>query len=199
MSAKSRYTESETEIMLGLMQNQPLLVSSLLEQAEKFHRSAEIVTRTVEGPIHRCTYADVGRRSRQLAAALTRLGVSLGDRIGTLGWNTFRHLEAWYGITGIGAITHTINPRLFEEQISYIVNHAENKFILTDTTFLPILENLQDELETVQGFIVMAERENMPETSLRDVLCYEELLEAESDVAAVERHRDRTKTATAAG
>lgn len=165
--------------MLGQMQDRPLLVSSLMEQAEKFHRNQEIVTRTVEGPIHRCTYGDVGLRSRKLAQALLNLGVELGDRVGTLGWNTFRHLEVWYGVTGIGAITHTVNPRLYEDQIAYIINHAENKYVFTDTSFVNILERLEPQLETVQGFVIMADRENMPETSLKNVLCYEELVEAE--------------------
>ena len=107
--------------MLGQMQDLPLLVSSLLDFAEKFHPRQEIVTRTVEGPIHRYTYADAGKRSKQLAQALLGLGVKSGDRIGTLGWNTYRHFEAWYGITGIGAVTHTINPRLFAEQLVYII------------------------------------------------------------------------------
>lgn len=166
--------------MLGQMQDLPLLVSSLLDFAETFHPEQEIVTRTVEGPIHRYTYADAGKRSKQLAQALIKLGVKLGDRVGTLGWNTYRHFEAWYGITGIGAITHTINPRLFSEQIAYIINHAENNYILLDTSFVGILEGIKDDLPTVKGYIIMTDRAHMPETSLPNALCYEDLL-AEQD------------------
>ena len=166
--------------MLGQMQDLPLLVSSLLDFAETFHPEQEIVTRTVEGPIHRYTYADAGKRSKQLAQALIKLGVKLGDRVGTLGWNTYRHFEAWYGITGIGAITHTINPRLFSEQIAYIINHAENNYILLDTSFVGILEGIKGDLPTVKGYIIMTDQAHMPETSLPNALCYEDLL-AEQD------------------
>ncbi|TDI61590.1 MAG: long-chain-fatty-acid--CoA ligase [Alphaproteobacteria bacterium] len=165
--------------MLGQMQDRPLLVSSLVEQAEKFHAEQEIITRTVEGPIHRYTYRDMGLRSRKLAQALQALGVKLGDRIGTLGWNTYRHLEVWYGVTGIGAITHTVNPRLYEDQISYIINHAENKFIFTDTSFIKILERLEPQLQTVEAFIIMTDKANMPDTSLKNVMCYEDLIDAQ--------------------
>lgn len=162
--------------MLGLMQDEPLLVSSFIEHAAKFHASREIVTRTVEGPIHRYAYRELASRSKKLAKALQDLGVSAGDRVGTLAWNTYRHVEAWYGISGMGAITHTINPRLFAEQIAYIVNHAENNYILADTSFVPLLESLQSQLDTVKGYILMTDREHMPETTLKGVICYEELL-----------------------
>ncbi|MDA0338835.1 MAG: AMP-binding protein, partial [Proteobacteria bacterium] len=134
------------------------------------------MTRTVEGPIHRYTYADAGKRSKQLAQALLGLGVKSGDRIGTLGWNTYRHFEAWYGITGIGAVTHTINPRLFAEQIVYIINHAENNYILLDTSFVGLLEGIKDDISTVRGFVVMTDRAHMPDTTLPNVICYEELI-----------------------
>ncbi|MEN3974253.1 3-(methylthio)propionyl-CoA ligase [Emcibacter sp. SYSU 3D8] len=167
--------------MFGQMQDVPLLVSSLIEYAEKFHAEQEIVTRTLQGPIHRYTYADAGRRSRQLAKALVALGVEEGDRIGTLAWNTYRHLEAWYGITGMGAVTHTLNPRLFAEQLSYIIHHAENRFIVLDPTFTGMIEGILDQIPTVEGFIILADRADMPETSLPNVICYEDLLAAQDD------------------
>ncbi|MEN3951024.1 3-(methylthio)propionyl-CoA ligase [Iodidimonas sp. SYSU 1G8] len=162
--------------MFGQMQDVPLLVSSLIDYAEKFHGEREIVSRTVEGPIHRYTYADAGKRSRQLAKALLALGVKEGDRVGTLAWNTYRHFEAWYGITGMGAVTHTLNPRLFADQLAYIIDHAENRFILLDAMFTGMLEGILDRIPTVEGFIIMTERANMPATTLPNVLCYEDLI-----------------------
>src|ERR1700758_5581685 len=128
--------------MLGLMSERPLLISTIITHAATYHRDAEIVSRTVEGGIHRYTYADAERRAKRLARALLRLGVKPGDRVGTLAWNTFRHLELYYGISGIGAVCHTINPRLFIEQIVYIVNHAEDRFMFFDSTFVDIVKQL---------------------------------------------------------
>lgn len=167
--------------MLGLIQDKQLLVSSLIDYAALYHGDTEIVTRTVEGPIHRYTWRDVQARSKKLANALERMGVKLGDRVGTLAWNTYRHLECYYGISGIGAVLHTINPRLFPEQIAYIANHAEDTYLFTDLTFVPILEGFQDELGSVKGFIIMTDEANMPETTLKNAVCYETLLAAESE------------------
>jgi fatty-acyl-CoA synthase len=128
--------------MLGLMSERPLLVSSLITHAARYHGDAEIVSRTVEGAIHRYTYRDAERRAKQLANALRRLGVVPGDRVGTLAWNTFRHFELYYAVSGIGAVCHTINPRLFDEQIVYIVNHAADRLLFVDATFLPLVERL---------------------------------------------------------
>src|SRR5882762_8479377 len=111
--------------MLGLMQSHPLLVSSLIEHAGRSHPDTEVVSRTREGSVHRCTFADIGRRSKQVASALTRLGVEQGQRVGTLAWNNYRHLELFFGVSGMGAIIHTVNPRLFPSQLEYIINHAE--------------------------------------------------------------------------
>jgi fatty-acyl-CoA synthase len=163
--------------MLGQMQDVPLLVSSLIDYAEKFHGEREIVTRTLEGPIHRTTYAEAALRARKLAQALAALGVKEGDRVGTLAWNTYRHFEAWYGITGMGAVTHTLNPRLFAEQLAYIIHHAENRFILLDPVFTGMMEEILDQIPTVEGFIVLADRKEMPRTSLPNVMCYEDLLD----------------------
>jgi len=166
--------------MLGLMQDRQLLISSLIDYAAVYHGEQEIVSRTVEGPLHRYTYVDAQARSKQLANALTRLGVKLGDRIATLAWNGFRHFELYYGVSGMGAVLHTINPRLFAEQIVYIVNHAEDDYIFTDLTFVPLLEQLVDQFEGVKGFVIMTDEEHMPETSLPGALCYEALIAAES-------------------
>ena len=126
--------------MLGLMQDHPLLISSLIEFAAMNHGDEEIVSRTVEGPIHRYTYKDCAARSRQLAKALDKLGVEQSDRIATLAWNGYRHVEIYYGVSGMGAVCHTINPRLFPEQIVYIINHAEDQYIFMDLTFVPLIE-----------------------------------------------------------
>src|SRR6202162_2399319 len=134
--------------MRGLMSEQPLLISGIIAHAALYHADTEIVTRTVEGPIHRYTYADAERRAKQLARALLRLGIRPGDRIGTLAWNTHRHFELYYGISGIGAVCHTINPRLFDEQIIYIVNHAADRLLFVETSFVPLIERLGAPLPT---------------------------------------------------
>ena len=166
--------------MLGLMMEMPLLISSLIRHADREHGGTEIVSRTIEGPIHRYTYRDAHRRSRQLAKALIGLGIQSGDRIATLAWNGYRHFELFYAISGIGAVCHTVNPRLFAEQIVYILNDAEDKFIFIDLTFVSLLEKFASQLPAVRGIIVMTDREHLPSTPLRNVLCYEELLNAAS-------------------
>jgi acyl-CoA synthetase (AMP-forming)/AMP-acid ligase II len=167
--------------MLGLMQDRPLLISSLIEFAALNHSDEEIVSRTVEGPIHRYTYKDCAIRSRQLAKALEKLGVEQGDRISTVAWNGYRHVEIYYGVPGMGAVCHTINPRLFPEQIIYIINHAEDKYIFTDLTFVPLIEKLIDHLPNVKGFVIMTDETNMPKTALPNVICYENLLATADD------------------
>ena len=165
--------------MLGLIQDRPLLISSLIEYSGQYHGDVEFVSRTVEGPIHRTNYRNINLRAKKLAQALERLGVKLGDRIGTLAWNGYRHMEIYFGVSGMGAVCHTINPRLFPEQIAYIVNHAEDKYIFVDLTFIPLLEALKEHLTNVKGFVVMTDKAHMPETSLPNVICYETLVEAE--------------------
>jgi 3-(methylthio)propionyl---CoA ligase len=167
--------------MLGLMMNTPLLISSLLKHADRNHGDTEIVSRTVEGGIHRYTYSEAHRRACRLANALEALDVREGDRIATLAWNGYRHFEIYYGVSGIGAVCHTINPRLFPEQIVYIANHAEDSYLFTDLTFVPLLEKIAGQLTTVRGIVVMTDRAHMPQTNLPGVLCYEELLAAQSD------------------
>jgi len=167
--------------MLGLMQERPLMISDLIEFAAVNHPDEEIVSRTVEGPIHRYTYKECAARSRQLAKALDKLGVQQGDCMGTMAWNGYRHVEIYYGVSGLGAICHTINPRLFPEQIIYILNHAEDKYIFTDLTFVPLFDKLAEHLPKVKGYIIMADEEHMPETSLPNVICYESLMATADD------------------
>jgi fatty-acyl-CoA synthase len=165
--------------MLGLIQDRPLLISSLIEYSGLNHGDVEIVSRSVEGPIHRTNYRNINLRAKKLAQALGKLGVELGDRIGTIAWNGYRHMEIYFGVSGMGAVCHTINPRLFPEQIAYIVNHAEDKYIFVDLTFVPLIEALKDHLKNVKGFIVMTDEAHMPESALDNLLCYETLVEAE--------------------
>jgi acyl-CoA synthetase (AMP-forming)/AMP-acid ligase II len=172
--------------MKGLMQDWPLLVHRVLDHAARWHGEREIVSRTVEGPIHRITYAALDGRARALAsAAKQRLKIKKGSIVATMAWNGYRHMEIWYGIMGLGGVVHTLNPRLFADQLNYIINHAEDQWIFTDLTFLPLFEKLQDKLKTVKGYIVMTDAAHMPqETSLKNAICYEELL-AEGDLGFV--------------
>jgi fatty-acyl-CoA synthase len=166
--------------IFGLMQDRPLLISSLIEHAARFHGNTEIVTRTVEGPIHRSNYHRIHERAKQVANALRSLDIQPGDRVGTLAWNTHRHFELYYGVSGTGAILHTVNPRLFPEQISYIINHAEDRVLCFDLTFVPLLEQLAPALSSVTRYIVMTDREHMPASSLPNLLCYEDLVGSQS-------------------
>lgn len=166
--------------MKGLMQDWPLSVTTIIDHAARFHGEREVVTRTVEGPFHTTNYKEIHLRARKVAQALEKIGAKQGDIIATMAWNTHRHLEAWYGIMGMGAVCHTLNPRLFAEQLVYIANHAEDQFILVDLTFVPVLEAVADQLKTVKGFIIMTDRAHMPETTLKNAHCYEEIVEAET-------------------
>lgn len=165
--------------MLGNMQTEGLLISDILEFAAQAHTEAEIISHTVEGGIHRYGYADALARAKQLANALQRMGVTPGDRVATIAWNSYRHFEIYYGVSGMGAITHTINPRLFPEQLAYIIQHAKDQYLFVDLTFLPLVEQLKDSLGGVKGIVVMTDAYNMPDSSL-ELLCYETLLSAES-------------------
>ena len=165
--------------MRGLMMDVPLMVSSILDYAQRFHGDREIVSRAVEGPIHRYTYRDAAARTAQLAHALRALGVEPGDRIGTIAWNGYRHFELYYGVAGIGAVCHTINPRLHPSQIAYIAGHAADAYLFTDLTFVPLLEAIAPQLGSVRGYVVMTDEEHMPQTTLPNALCYETLLTAQ--------------------
>jgi acyl-CoA synthetase (AMP-forming)/AMP-acid ligase II len=168
--------------MPGNMMEQPLLISSLLRHAERHHGSQEIVSRRVEGDIHRYSFRDMAARTRRLANALRRLGVAAGDIAGTLAWNGYRHLELYYAVSGSGAVLHTLNPRLHVDQIAWIANHAEDKVLFFDLTFLPLVEAIADRLRCVKAFVVLTDRAHMPAASgVPDLLCYEDLLEAEDD------------------
>src|SRR5437588_500133 len=157
--------------MRGLMSERPLLISGILQHAANFHADTEIVSRLVDGSIHRYTYADADRRSRQLAQALLRLGIEPGDRVGTMAWNTFRHFELYYAISGIGAVCHTINPRLFPEQIVYIVNHAQDRLLFVDTTFIPLIEKLRPQFPADCRIVLLDEAEApFPVLAPHDVL-----------------------------
>src|SRR3712207_1851672 len=162
--------------MQGLMQDWPLLIHRVIDHAALQHGGRPVVSRSVEGPIHRTTYAEVRRRALRVAKRLAQDGVGFGDRVATLAWNTWRHLEAWYGITGIGAIYHTVNPRLFDDQIVYIVNHAEDRLLFLDLTFVPLVERLQDRLPTIERFVILTDGANLPDTKLRDAVAYEDWL-----------------------
>jgi len=166
--------------MKGLMMDFPLLISSIAEHAAKFHGDREIVSVTNDNPRHRCTIDDVVARSRQLANALARLGLKQGDRVATIAWNDYRHLEIYYGVSGAGYVCHTINPRLFAEQLVFIINHAEDRFILVDAMFVPLLEAIADKIPNVEGFVVLTDEAHMPETSLANAMCYETIVAAES-------------------
>src|SRR5437667_11593387 len=165
------------ETMHGLMSDRPLLVSAILTHASLYHRDTEIVSRTVEGAIHRYTYAEAERRSKRLARALLRLGIRRGDRVGTLAWNTFRHFELYYGISGVGAVCHTINPRLFDEQIVYIVTHAQDRLLFVETSFIPLVERLRPQLPPDCRFVLL----EPAETTLPVLATYDELVDAEDE------------------
>ncbi len=170
--------------MLGLMQDWPLLCHRVIDHAAINHGERRIVSRSVEGPFHATSYADIRARALAVAQRLEREGIEMGDRVATLAWNTWRHLEAWYGILGIGAIYHTVNPRLFPEQILWIVNHAQDRMMLTDLTFIPLLEKLADRLPSIERYVVLTDAAHMPATTLRNAIDYETwLAEADGDFA----------------
>ncbi|MAC70648.1 MAG: long-chain fatty acid--CoA ligase [Gammaproteobacteria bacterium] len=167
--------------MQALMMNSQLMISSILKHAEKNFPEVEMVSVTVDSPRHRQTYKTFAGRCRQLANALSALGAEFGDRIGTLAWNDFRHMELYYGVSGSGMVCHTINPKLFPEQVAYIINHAEDKILFVDVLVMPLLEALKAHLSKVETVVVMTDRAHMPESTLPNVVCYEELLAEQSD------------------
>ena len=162
--------------MLGLMQHWPLLISKVIDHAASQFGDQEIVSRLVEGPIHRETYRDLRRRALKLAKTLTTSGITRGDRIATLAWNTHRHLELWYGITGLGGIYHTVNPRLFDDQIVYIINHAEDRMLFLDLTFVPLVERIAPRLHSIERFVILTDAAHMPGTPLKNATAYEDFI-----------------------
>jgi fatty-acyl-CoA synthase len=168
--------------MDGLMMRQPLLISSLIAHADRHHGGTEIVSRRVESDIHRYTYRDCHRRSRQMANALAGLGIGQSDRVATLAWNGYRHMELYYAVSGSGAVLHTINPRLHPDQIVYIADHAEDKVLCFDLTFLPLVKAIASRTRTLRKFVAMIDRAHMPgDSGIADLLCYEDLIGAQSD------------------
>ena len=168
--------------MNGQMQSHPLLISNLLIHAERHHSEQQIVSRRVEGDLHRYTYKDLAARSRKLAKALAALGVKPGQTVGTLAWNGYRHMELYFGVSGSGAVLHTLNPRLHPDQVVYIADHAEDQVLCFDLTFLPLVEAVAARLKTVKHFVAMTDRAHMPaQSKIPNLLCYDELVEAQDD------------------
>ena len=168
--------------LMGQMMSQPLLISGILEYAARHYPTTEIVSKRVEGDLHRYTYHDCHVRAKKMANALTSLGVAMGDRVATLAWNGYRHMELYYAVSGSGAVLHTINPRLHPEQIAYIANHAEDQYLFFDLTFLPLIEAVAAHCKTVKGFVLMADRDRMPQdTNIAKLLCYEDLVSSSAD------------------
>ena len=169
--------------MLGLMQGQPLLISSIIEFAERHHPNGEIVSRRVEGDIHRYTYVDLAKRSRQLARALDSLGLAHGERVASLAWNGYRHLEMYFGVSGSERVLHTLNPRLHPDQIVWIANHAEDQALFFDMSFLPIVQAIHARCQTVKHWIALCEADKLPEgTGIAGLQSYEALLARQSSI-----------------
>ncbi|HUP08700.1 MAG TPA: AMP-binding protein, partial [Caldimonas sp.] len=168
--------------MNGQMMQLPLLISSLLTHAERHHARQEVVSRRVEGDIHRTTYAELAARSRRMAKALIALGVARSDRVATLAWNGYRHMELYYAVSGSGAVLHTLNPRLHPDQVVYIADHAEDQVLCFDLTFLPLVEAIAPRVKTIKHYVAMTDRAHMPAaTKIPNLLCYEELVAAQDD------------------
>ena len=173
--------------MRGLMQDWPLLLHRIIDHAAIQFGGREVVTRTLEGPVERSSYAAIRARALRVAQRLARDGVAQGDRIATLAWNSARHLEVWYGVAGAGAVCHTINPRLFPDQIAWIVDHAQDRALLLDLTFVPLMERLAPALRSVERFVILTDVAHMPETSLRGAIAYEDWIgEGDGDFAWVD-------------
>ena len=168
--------------MIGQMMQQPLLISSLLRHAERHHGNQLVVSRRVEGDVHRYTFRDLAQRSRQLAKAMAALGVQPGQRVGTIAWNGYRHLELYYAVSGTGAVLHTLNPRLHADQLVWIAEHADDQVLCFDLTFLPVVEAVAPRMTGVKHFVLMTDRAHMPASSeIPNLLCYEDLLAAQDD------------------
>jgi acyl-CoA synthetase (AMP-forming)/AMP-acid ligase II len=170
--------------MLGLMQDRPLMISAIIAHAARSHGQAEVVSRTLEGDIHRTTYSAIERRARRLARVLQQLGVRPADRVATLAWNGYRHLELYYAISGMQAVCHTINPRLSHDDVAYIATHAEDRVIFVEACFIGLIEAIAPRLPALHAVVVMTDRALMPTLALPaaiDVLCYEDLMAAADD------------------
>lgn len=182
--------------MFGLMQDVPLLISSLIEFAARHHRDAEIVSRRVEGDLHRYTYADAAARSRRVANALDRLGLAAGERVGTLAWNGYRHFELYFGVAGSGRVVHTLNPRLAPEQIVWIANHAEDRVLCFDMSFLPIVKAVWSKCTTVRHWVALCAADALPaDTGIAGLRSYEDWIGAESETYAWPQFDEKTAAA----
>ena len=179
--------------MNGQMMQQPLLISSLLVHAERHHGDQQIVSRRVEGDVHRYTYRDMAARARRMAKAVAALGVQPGQMVGSLAWNGYRHLELYYAVSGSGAVLHTLNPRLHADQVSWIANHAEDQVLFFELSFLPLVEAVASQLQSVRHFVAMTDRAHMPPThKIPGLLCYEELIDAQDDQYAWPQFSEET-------
>ena len=167
--------------MRGKMMTTPLTITEIMRFADRHHGRTEVVSVTADQPLHRCTFNDVFRRARQLANAVSRLGIEPGERVASLAWNDYRHLELYYGVACAGRVLHTINPRLFAEQLIYMINHAEDRVLFFDVAFLPLIEALADKLPSVSTYVVLTPPDKIPESTLPSLHSYESLLEAERD------------------
>jgi fatty-acyl-CoA synthase len=178
--------------MQGLMQQWPLLCYRIIDHAAIHHPDRPVISRSVEGPIHKTNYREVRSRALRIAKRLEKDGLKIGDRVATLAWNTWRHLEAWYGIMGAGGVYHTVNPRLFPEQIAQIVNHAEDRVMLTDLTFVPLLEKIADKLPSIERYIVLTDAAHMPQTTLKNAVAFEEWISGVDDDYAWKQFDENT-------
>ena len=175
-------SEYQKSPLMGQMMSKPLLISSIIEHAARHFGGNEIVSRRTEGDIHRYTYRECHQRAKKLANAFRKLDIKIGDRIATLAWNGYRHMEAYYAVSGSGAVLHTINPRLHPEQIAYIINHAEDQFLLFDITFLPIIQAIASHCPTIRGFVMLCDKDRLPtDGSVPNLMCYEDLINTNSD------------------
>lgn len=178
--------------LFGLMQDRPLLISSLIEHAARFHPKAEIVSRLPEGGMHRTDWAGIRSEACKVANALKKLGVQQSERVGTLAWNSYRHLALYFGVSGSGAVLHTVNPRLFPEQIEYIVNHAEDQVMFFDTSFAPLVEKLAPQFKTVKAYVCICTREAMPQIDVPNLHCWDDLIGGQSDAFTWPEFDERT-------
>jgi fatty-acyl-CoA synthase len=178
--------------LFGLMQDRPLLISSLAEHAARFHPKAEIVSRLPEGGMHRTDWAGIRSEACRVANALKTLGIQPGERVGTLAWNSYRHLALYFGVSGSGAVLHTVNPRLFPEQIDYIVNHAEDQVMFFDTSFAPLVQKLAPLFKTVKAFVCMCTRDAMPKVDVPNLYCWDDLVGGQSDAYTWPEFDERT-------
>ncbi|WP_419906307.1 long-chain-fatty-acid--CoA ligase [Hoeflea sp.] len=170
--------------MKGLMQDWPLLCHKIIDHAATYHGEREVVSRSVEGPMHRTNYRAIRDRARQVAKRLEKDGIAFGDRVATMAWNTWRHMEVWYGILGLGAVYHTLNPRLFPDQIAWIMNDAEDRLLFVDLTFLPLVEAIADKVPSLEKVVVLTDAAHMPETKITIAVAYEDWVsEVDGDFA----------------